>query len=129
MDVAPEDELGPRGREGLQDVVPARERALTPRSPWWSRELVVESDDAKRVGRGCPQLRDRPVESIGGEGAALLAPGPDRCHARDENGIGGVHRLGRPEDLVPRRVRTREARGHRVGDVVVPGDREHRGAE
>jgi hypothetical protein len=46
VDVAPEDELGPRGREGLQDVVPARERALTPRSPWWSRELVVESDDA-----------------------------------------------------------------------------------
>jgi hypothetical protein len=33
----------------------------------------------------------------------------------------GVHGLGRPEDLLPLRVRPREAGGERIRDVVVPG--------
>ena len=129
MDVAADDQLRAGVDERREHVVAARDRLL-PRAPRRADHLVVERDDAQRARRRLARAaRRRALELRVADAARLVAPRPDRVEADDvrpRRRVDGLGRLPLPLELAPG---AREARREGVRDVVVPGHREHGGAE
>ena len=128
VDVAGEDQVGAGLDEPGQHVIPAGDGLLA-RAPGRADQVVVEDDDLERRPGRLPQALLGLRELARPQAARLVPPGSHGVEADDVQGGGRVCRLGRlplPFELAER---TREARGERVRDVVVPRDREHRRPE
>jgi len=89
----------------------------------------MKHDDLERVRLSLAKPLLRPAELVLPDPARLMAPRPHRVEADDVQRGGGVRRLGRLPLPLELAEGPREARGKRVRDVVVSGDREHRGPE
>jgi hypothetical protein len=88
----------------------------------------MEDGDAERTLLRARETRRRPLELRGGDGTALVAERLRRVEPDDVEPRHGGDGLGRLPYALELRPRPHEAR-RRVGDVVVPGYREHRRTE
>jgi hypothetical protein len=125
VDVAGEDELGAGRRQLLQHTAAAGKRTLA-RTPGRVGELMVQTDDAQRAGRGGMKVGGRAVDRTRSQASRLVSPRPDRVDAdyvQPAGGIRGLRRVPFALELLPG---TREPRGWQQRDVVVAGNRQHR---
>lgn len=125
MDVTADDQLRAGVREHGERLVAATKGPLAGGSPGRGREVVVESDDAKRALGRTGKRSAGAGERVLGEGTALLAPGADGVEPDDEQSIRPESGLDLSEHHPPVVERAREACRRRVGDVVVPWDGEN----
>ena len=119
VNVAADDELGTGSDERAQDVVATTERALARNAPGRRREVVVQRDDAQRIGRALLQPLHAAREPVVVDRPSLLAPRPDRVEPDDDDVVGDVERLGRPERALPFVERACEPGREGIRDVVI----------
>jgi uncharacterized membrane protein YeaQ/YmgE (transglycosylase-associated protein family) len=128
VNVAGENELGPRVDEPREDVRAPRDRLL-PRAPGCTDQVVMEDGDPQRARRGLREELACPGQLPLANAARLVPPGAYGVEPDDLKRGRGVHRL-RPLPVSLELVEgLREARGERVRDVVVARDSEYRRAE
>ena len=126
MDVTPDDELRAASDERPQDVVATTERALSRNAPGWRRQMVVQRNDAQRIGWPFLQPLHADREPVVVERPTLLAPRPDGVEPYDDDVVGNVERLGLAEHALPLVERACEPRGEGIGNIVVPWNDDER---
>jgi hypothetical protein len=83
--------------------------------------MVVQGDDAQRIGRAFLKALRAECQAVVVDRTALLAPRPDRVEPDDDDVIRDVERFGRAEDALPLVECARESCREGVRNVMVPG--------
>lgn len=122
--VTTDDQLRAGSDERTQHLVATTERELARDAPRRRREMVVQRNDAQRIGWAFLQPLHPECEPIVVDRATLLAPRADGVEPDDHDVLGHVERLRLSEHAIPLVERACEPGWEGIGDVVIAGNDE-----
>ncbi len=129
MDVSADHELGTGRHESTQDLVAPAERQLACDAPGRRSQMVVQRDDAQRVGRSLLEPLRAEREAVVVDRTSLLTPRAYRIEPDDDDVLGDVYRLRGAEDALPLVECACETRGEGIRNVVIARNDQERQRE